>query len=83
MYPLILRLSTASPMIFSRGLNCIPSAMSFFDAASALTSPGWVSFGNLYIITNSQARRNCNSRRYKEIAVSISHSDLISLYFSL
>ncbi|KAF8748250.1 hypothetical protein HU200_012995 [Digitaria exilis] len=41
MYPLILRLSTASLMIFSMGLICSPSAMSFFDPTSALTSPGW------------------------------------------
>ena len=47
MYPLLLRLSTASLTIFSRGLICSPSAMSFFDPTSALTSPGCVSLGNL------------------------------------
>jgi hypothetical protein len=48
MCPLLLRLSTASLMIFSVGLNCIPSATSFLDPASALTSPGCVSLGNLH-----------------------------------
>jgi hypothetical protein len=65
MYPLVLRLSTASLMIFSRGLNCSPSSTSFFDAtpASALTSPGWVSLGNLPRSNTTSLRHAHRTRR--------------------